>query len=540
MAISTTKGRIRTGLEPVVGPRLRVTRRGWVTLGVLGLIPLLVGFAFLVRRTGVEVTGIEAGAVIGPVPLDVEISTSRFVDADRLSVMLDGLPLAVGFDGRTGSVTIEPLSDGSHVLEIHVDGRGVDTQATVEFSVDATGPVIELLAPTEAVRVSEPVTVEVAVDDPDANVRIADGEAPIRDGVAARTFGVPPRAPVQIVATDPLGNSSTLEATIPLRLAGAPGQPPIRGVHATGYTWATPELRQPILDAIADGLINTVELDLKDEGGDVWYDTGVELAHRIGAVTELWDLEQVVKELHALDVRVVGRLVNFRDPRLATYAVESGQMNWVVQNLDGTAFGKYGGFTNPFDPAVREYNIALAEEAVRLGVDDILYDYVRRPDHDIADMVFPGQDASPEDAIVDFLAESEERIHAAGGRLGASVFGIAATRPTEIAQDIPRISRVVDYVAPMVYPSHWGPGEYGVSNPNAQPYDIVYKSMVDFMEQTAAGGAGIVVWLQDFSLGVDYGPAEVRAQIEAAAAAGVDSFLLWDPKTTYTWSALDR
>src|SRR5665811_2579007 len=128
------------------------------------------------------------------------------------------------------------------------------------------------------------------------------------------------------------------------------------------------------------GLINTVELDLKDEAGDIWYDTDVQLAHDVGAVTVLWDLEQVVDELHARDVRVVARIVNFRDPRLADYAIETGNMDWVVQNPDGTAYGQYGGFTNPFDPTVREYNVALAEEAARLGVDDVLFDYVRRPD----------------------------------------------------------------------------------------------------------------------------------------------------------------
>jgi hypothetical protein len=290
---------------------------------------------------------------------------------------------------------------------------------------------------------------------------------------------------------------------------------------------------------VEDGLINTVQLDLKDEGGDIWYDTDVQLAHDIGAVTELWDLEQVVADLHALDVRVVGRIVNFRDPRIADYAVEQNRMDWIVQNPDGTAYGKYGGFANPYNEEVWEYNIALAEEAARLGVDDIMYDYVRRPDDYIENMLFPGQDRPPEQAIIDFLHVSKERVNAAGARLAAAVFGIAATRPEEVAQDIPRMGNEVDYVAPMTYPSHWGPGEYGVPDPNSQPYDIVFRSMEDFQIQLADTDAGIVIWIQDFSLGVDYGPAEVRAQIEGAADAGVDSFLLWDAATTYTAAALE-
>ena len=97
----------------------------------------------------------------------------------------------------------------------------------------------------------------------------------------------------------------------------------------------------------------------------------------------------------------------------------------------------------------------------------------------------------------------------------------------------------VDYVAPMTYPSHWGPDEYGVDNPNAQPYDITFRALEDFMTQTAGTQAHVVAWLQDFSLGIDYGPAEVRAQIQAAKDAGVENILLWDAATTYTRAALD-
>jgi hypothetical protein len=343
---------------------------------------------------------------------------------------------------------------------------------------------------------------------------------------------------VEVRAVDSVGNASSLSVSVPLALPGEPGQPPMRGVHASGWTWATPELRDPILAMVDAGLINTVQLDLKDEAGDVWYATEVPMAQEIGAITELWDLGQVVDDLHERGVRVVGRIVNFRDPRLADHAVATGNLDLVVQNPDGTAYGKYGGFANPYSEEVWEYNIQLAEEAAGLGVDDILYDYVRRPDDAIENMRFPGQDGSPEDAIVEFLEVSEERVHAAGARLGASVFGIAATRPDEVAQDIPRMAEVTDYIAPMVYPSHWGPGEYGVADPNSQPYDIVHLSLQDFVRQTAGSDAHVVAWLQDFSLGVDYGVAEVAAQIKASLDAGVENILLWDAATTYTADAL--
>src|SRR4029079_16206476 len=108
----------------------------------------------------------------------------------------------------------------------------------------------------------------------------------------------------------------------------------------------------------------------------------------------------------------------------------------------------------------------------------------------------------------------------------------------EVAQDIPEIARQADYVAPMVYPSPWGPGEYNVANPNAQPYEIVARSLRDFQRDTRNTGARVVPWLQDFTLGVTYGPAEVRAQIDAGRRDGINEFLLWDPNVTYTSDAL--
>src|SRR4029078_746831 len=115
--------------------------------------------------------------------------------------------------------------------------------------------------------------------------------------------------------------------------------------------------------------------------------------------------------------------------------------------------------------------------AAKTGVDDILYDYVRRPDGPLSTMAFPGLRGAPEGSIASFLAEPRAALTPYKTYLGASVFGVAATRPEEVAQDIPMMASHLDYVAPMVYPSHWGPGEYGVADPNAQPYDIVQRSL---------------------------------------------------------------
>src|SRR5690606_9261083 len=470
--------------SPGPRPRYRLTRRGKVVFTVLPLAILASIWLLTSGGGGVQIAGLENGAVIGPPQANVTIELAKETDPAAVTVTVDDEELEAAQSAPNAFVVdLSGLPDGEHRLTVVVDRSFPfrSLRAAREFVLDTTPPSIEVLSPTDPVPVNQEVTVSVRVAADDIAAVTIDGEqaAPDENGTISKTYPEPPDAGVVITATDAVGNTAEELVPIELALAGAPGAPPMIGVHATGWTWATPELKDPIMEMIDAGLINTVELDLKDEGGDVWYDTGVELAHEIGAVTELYDLEQAVEEVHAKGVRVIGRIVNFRDPRLADYAVENGHLDWVIQNPDGSAYGQYGGFTNPFDPDVREYNMALAEEAARLGVDDIMYDYVRRPDT-LQEIVYPGQDGEPEDAIVSFLAESRQRVHAAGARLAAAVFGIAATRPHEVAQDIPRMAAEVDYIAPMIYPSHWGPGEYGVENPNAQPYDITFRSLSDF------------------------------------------------------------
>jgi hypothetical protein len=249
-----------------------------------------------------------------------------------------------------------------------------------------------------------------------------------------------------------------------------------------------------------------------------------------------------LQDLHAMGLRVVGRIVNFRDPLLGPWARDNGRLDWLVLDAEGTApySSEYGAaaFVNFSHPDVQQYSIDLALEAAQLGFDSILYDYVRRPDGDISTMSFPGITTRTEVAVAGFVRRTHDALDAIEGAdvdLGISVFGIAATRPNQIAQDMPLLLPWVDYVAPMVYPSLWNDGEYGVADPAAQPYDIVERSMTDFVAQARATGVAIIPWLQAFSVtgDPDYGPNMVDAQIRAAAAAGGQGFLLWNASSVY-------
>jgi hypothetical protein len=335
---------------------------------------------------------------------------------------------------------------------------------------------------------------------------------------------------LHVVARDEAGNNSAQEHTVAVR------HPGMRAVHMSALGWTSATLRDPVLAMAADGRIDTVQLDIKDESGEIGYLSRVPLARQIGATRDHYDAKAVVDQLHAAGIRVVGRLVAFRDPILAQASWRAGEKDRVLQTSGGQPWsGTYGeyAFTNFADPDVVAYNVAIAEEAAELGFDDVLYDYVRRPEGSLSQMRIPGLHGTPEQAIADFLAKSRTAVRAHGTFLGASVFGIAAQRPTAIAQDIPAIAKHVDYVSPMVYPSHWGPGEYGVASPDTQPYDITTRSVAAFVKAVRGTDAQVIPWLQAFSLGHPYGADEVAAQVRAAADAGAASFLLWDPACRY-------
>ncbi|MFC4375002.1 putative glycoside hydrolase [Nocardia halotolerans] len=395
-------------------------------------------------------------------------------------------------------------------------------------AADTAAPVLQVTPAEPVTSYREPVVVRGNAADA---VRVSIGSEAVTPGAdGAFELSVPWAPAFEVVAADEAGNKSSSTVIAARTL------PRMRAVHVTAHAWSHDGLREAVLDLARQGRIDTVQLDIKDEDGVIGYDSQVPLAGESGARTSIYDAPTALRQLHDMGLQVVGRIVAFRDPALATWAWQHGRPDWVVQNPSGQPYSSHYGpiaFTNFAHPEVRQYNIDLAVEAAELGFDGVMYDYVRRPDGSLSSMHFSGLTDTPTAAVAGFLAQSKHPVNTAGAHQSAAVYGIASTRPDEIAQDISLIARSVDFVAPMIYPSHWNSGEYGVADPNAQPYDIVFRSLQDFKAHTAGTGAKVIPWLQDFSLGVSYGDAEIQAQIDATRDAGIDSFFLWNAATRY-------
>ena len=451
---------------------------------------------------------------------------------------LDGVTLSGARENHAMVYRLQGLADGRHTFTARVSrsyGLG-SVSVSRSFTVDTVPPALSGPASLTLTAVRAPVTIRGTVES-GATLTANDQHVDVSNGSYAVTIPAPAPALVRLIARDAAGNTTERDVTVYVT------HPLMRAVHMTELGWSADFLRNPVLALARAHKINTIEVDIKDEDGVIGFPSTLPLAREIGAASHIYDVHKIVAQLHTMHIRLVGRLVCFRDPKLAQWAWSHGHHDMVV--IDKTTgqpwAGRYGhySFTNFANPIVQKYNADLAAEAARLGFDDVLFDYVRRPDGPIARMFIPGLHGTPETAVANFVKLSRPAVRAAGAYLGASVFGVSATRPKEVAQNIPEIAPYVDYVSPMVYPSHWANGEYNVPNPNAQPYDIVFRSLKDFVRDTRGTGAQVIPWLQDFSLyGVHYGVPQVQAQITAAHNDHIQGFLLWNAGSSYQGGAL--
>jgi hypothetical protein len=312
----------------------------------------------------------------------------------------------------------------------------------------------------------------------------------------------------------------------------------VRGLHISLGTASRPNEMKQFMNLTSKGL-NTLEIDVKDENGEVGFTAGAPaLARKIGATRNYYNARQLIKEAHAAGIYVIGRVVCFEDPILSHALPQHA-----IRTTSGGVWenGAGLGWTNEYDPFVWNYLISLSKAAANLGFDEIQYDYVRFPtDGNTADAVWPHRTAEPySNTIYRFLKKAHAAIKPLGVNISANVFGLAANRDLNIGQNVPKIATVVDAISPMAYPSHYGPGEYNLTDPNAEPGATVTFTMGDFRAALPSSKTEIRPWLQDFSLGgVKYTAQDVVKQITAAERGGAKGWLLWNAEDDYHTNVL--
>ena len=307
----------------------------------------------------------------------------------------------------------------------------------------------------------------------------------------------------------------------------------IRGVHVTGALASLPGKFREYIGYKRYGL-NTIELDVKDEGGEIGFQpVDVPLARTVGATRAFYNPKALVALAHRNGIYMIGRVVCFQDPKLA-----SGRPDLAIQHRDGSVWTTAAGlgWVNPYDRRVWDYCTSVAQAAAKAGFDQIMFDYVRFPsDGDTGNAVYPGKTSvSRGRVIADFVAYAKKRLEPGGTRVSTAVFGLSASRDLGIGQ-VPRwISKYVDNLSPMSYPVLYGDGELGLVSPRSQPGETVFRTLTDFRRQVKGSRAQLVPWVQDW----DYTPQQVMAQVAAARLQGATGYLLWNASGIYTKAAL--
>lgn len=340
----------------------------------------------------------------------------------------------------------------------------------------------------------------------------------------------------------------------------------LKAIYMTACVASTIDFKNDLVKLIEETELNSIIIDIKDFSGTISYDSGLEGDGGSGCRAK--DLPEFVNFLHEKGIYTIARITVFQDPFYANLHPELA----VKKESNGTIWKDYKGI-NFIDVGAKsywDYIIDLAQKTHQIGFDEINFDYVRFPsDGNMKDIYYPFSEKKiSEDpvlgkakALEEFFKYLDEQISKYNQEqefpmiISADLFGMVTTNTDDlnIGQVLERALPYFDYVAPMVYPSHYPPHFNGWANPNTVPYELIHFVMSEAVKKVETlkmatstseeireklSKEQLRPWLQDFDYGGNYEAKEVRAQIQGTYDAGLDSWMLWSPSNKYTRGAL--
>lgn len=335
----------------------------------------------------------------------------------------------------------------------------------------------------------------------------------------------------------------------------------VKNIYMSACVAGTPSFREDLAEIAETTEVNSIIIDIKDFSGGIAFDTdNPVLAPYVSDTCGAPDMEEFVRSLNERGVYVIGRITVFQDP---LYAAQRPDLA-VQKASDRSIWSDHKGL-HFIDVGAREYweyIVELSKESHKIGFDELNFDYVRYPsDGPMKDIYFPMShdraDTQKREVLREFFVYLYEELNQKEGIItSADLFGMTTTNTDDlnIGQYLEYALPYFDYIAPMVYPSHYPKGFNGWDNPNHYVYDVVYFSMKSGFDRAEAlrmatstpddiaervGGHQLRTWIQDFDYGGNYDAEEVRAQIQASYDAGVDSWMIWAPSNRYTIGALE-
>ncbi len=335
----------------------------------------------------------------------------------------------------------------------------------------------------------------------------------------------------------------------------------VKAVYMSACYASSPSLRSKLVKLIEETELNSIVIDIKDYTGTVSFKTGdSEIDSLGGSGCTVSDMQEFVKELHDKNIYVIGRVTVFQDPLYSKTHPElavkkKSNTNVVWKDRKGLSFIDVG--ARPF----WDYIIKIAKHSYAIGFDEINFDYIRFPsDGDMNDIAFTHTGTTTKKEMLrQFFEYLDIEMKKEGITTSADLFGMTTTNTDDlnIGQILEYALMNFDYVAPMVYPSHYPPNFNGWKDPNKVSAELIKYVMsqgvarVDFLREEIASSTPnssmldrvkreqLRPWLQDFDYPVAYTPAMVRGQIQSTYDVGLNSWMLWDPSNQYTRSALE-
>lgn len=328
----------------------------------------------------------------------------------------------------------------------------------------------------------------------------------------------------------------------------------VKGIYISAYVAGTTTMVDNLIAEIDRTEVNALVIDLKDDFGRVSCNMDSPIVNEVGSVKAyIQDVGGLLDKLKEHHIYAIARIPAFRDAWLGEHKPE-----WCVRKADGTLFQDRDGNTwvNPYKKEAWDYLIEIATEAKKAGFDEVQFDYVRFcTEKGMNDAVFDEADVqgrSKTDIICEFMAYAYDKLKAEGLFVSADVFGAiinSSVNANSVGQIYGEMAKHLDYISPMIYPSHYTDGNYGIDHPDMHPYETITAALADSKKELYFAGrdgshiAEVRPWLQDFTASwltnhIPYGAKEVREQIQATYDQGYDEWLLWDAACKYDWDGL--
>ena len=309
----------------------------------------------------------------------------------------------------------------------------------------------------------------------------------------------------------------------------------IRGVYFNGYLFNNLNKRESIEEILMSTNVNTLVIDVKTDNGHILFDTDVEEVSYLNNERVKFSKNEIQDLREIKDLYLIARLVVFQDPLFAKFFPDEAVFDSRL-NKPYSQNGQF--FLDPSSEKVQNYIVNIAVEACRLGFDEIQYDYIRYPDSNNKFMRFDTKNdfENRVNNINSFLSKSRKMLHNEGCLLSADTFGYILTNKQDggIGQNLESIVENVDFISPMVYPSHYTNGSFGYQNPNKHPYEVITAALTDALDRGIDKDK-----IRPFLQGFWHSNEDIRNNIKAASDLKMD-WLIWNILSVYELDSFSK